>query len=78
MKMIYDWRIEAEKPLLKRLSFILKPLFSMNHRWAMARGEESLKIELARRHAAAGAAIPAPPPPTPNDPVRWLAFVLRG
>lgn len=78
VKMIYDWRIEAEKPLLKRLSFILKPLFSMNHRWAMARGEESLKLELARRHAAVDAAMPAPPPATPNDPLRWLAFVLRG
>jgi hypothetical protein len=46
----YDWHIRAEKPLLKLLSPILKPIFAANHRWAMARGEESLKIELARRH----------------------------
>jgi Polyketide cyclase / dehydrase and lipid transport len=45
----YDWRIKAEKPLLRRLSFLLKPIFSANHRWAMARGEESLKKELERR-----------------------------
>lgn len=45
----YDWRIRADKPLLSSLSFIFKPIFSANHRWAMARGEESLKVELARR-----------------------------
>jgi hypothetical protein len=48
----YDWRIRANKPLLSRLSFLLKPIFAANHRWAMARGEESLRLELARRHAA--------------------------
>ena len=45
----YDWRIKAEKPLLRFLSFLLKPVFAANHRWAMAQGEESLKRELARR-----------------------------
>ena len=48
----YDWRIRAEKPLLRYFSFLLRPLFSANHRWAMARGEESLKAELARRAGA--------------------------
>ena len=48
----YDWRIRAEKPLLRYLSFLLKPVFSANHRWAMARGEESLTAELARRAGA--------------------------
>jgi hypothetical protein len=47
-----DWRILAEKPLLRYLSFLLKPIFSANHRWAMARGEESLAAELARRAGA--------------------------
>ena len=63
---VYDWRISAEKPLLRRLSFLLKPLFEANHRWAMAQGEESLKLELARRRATSDAAvraIPAPPGP---------------
>jgi hypothetical protein len=45
----YDWRIRAEKPLLKYLSFLLKPIFAANHRWAMARGEAGLKRELVRR-----------------------------
>jgi hypothetical protein len=62
----YDWRISAEKPLLKNLSFVLKPVFEANHRWAMAQGEESLRLELARRRAtsdAARARVPAPPGP---------------
>ncbi|HVE87355.1 MAG TPA: SRPBCC family protein [Myxococcales bacterium] len=50
---IYDWRIRADKPLLRWLSFALKPLFAWNHRWAMARGEESLRAELVRRRNAA-------------------------
>jgi hypothetical protein len=63
---VYDWRIEAEKPLLRRLSFLLRPVFKANHRWAMARGEESLRLELQRRRAT-GADAPSrvPPPPGP-------------
>lgn len=44
----YDWKIRANKPLLRFLSPFLKPIFEANHRWAMAKGEESLKLELAR------------------------------
>ncbi len=51
----YDWRVRAEKPLLKALSPVCRPLFSANHRWAMRRGEESLELELARRRAASPA-----------------------
>ena len=51
---VFDWRISAEKPLVRNLSFLLKPLFEANHRWAMARGEEGLRPELARRRAMAG------------------------
>jgi hypothetical protein len=50
---VYDWKISAEKPLLRYFSFLIKPLFAANHRWAMAKGEESLALELARRHAKA-------------------------
>jgi hypothetical protein len=51
---VYDWKILAQKPLLRRLSFLMKPLFAWNHRWAMARGEESLRAELVRTRAQAG------------------------
>jgi hypothetical protein len=49
---IYDWRIRAHKPLLRVLSFLLRPVFAANHRWAMARGEERLRRELERRAIA--------------------------
>src|SRR5450755_547408 len=64
---VYDWKISAEKPLLRYFSFLIRPLFAANHRWAMAKGEESLALELARRHARAGLAraqVAAPPQPT--------------
>jgi hypothetical protein len=63
----YDWLIRADKPLLRDLSFIMKPIFRRNHLWAMARGEESLRLELARRHATTPeerARVPEPPGPT--------------
>ncbi len=65
----YDWRINAEKPLLRYLSFIMKPLFSANHHWAMKKGEESLKLELLRRKATNNAErSKIPPPPKPTFP----------
>lgn len=61
----YDWRVRADKPLLRILSPLFKPILAANHRWAMARGEESLRLELARRRARTEEErerIPAPPP----------------
>jgi Polyketide cyclase / dehydrase and lipid transport len=49
----FDWRIRADKPLLRWFSFLFKPLFRLNHAWAMARGEESLKRELLARRGLA-------------------------
>ena len=49
----YDWQVRADKPILRRLSPLLKPAFAANHRWAMARGLGGLKRELLRRRAAA-------------------------
>ena len=61
----YDWRIRADKPLLRYGSFIFRPIFGANHRWAMARGEESLNLELQRRRAGTKAELDAIPPPPP-------------
>jgi hypothetical protein len=47
----YDWRVRADKPWLRWLSFVMKPVFAANHRWAMERGEESLLAELQRKSA---------------------------
>jgi hypothetical protein len=63
----YNWEIVADKALLKYLSFVFKPIFRANHNWAMRKGLESLKLELARRRAptdAERAAIPPSPGPT--------------
>jgi polyketide cyclase/dehydrase/lipid transport protein len=57
----YDWRIAAYKPLLRYGSFVMRPIFGANHRWAMARGLESLDLELLRRR---GEKVAAPPGPT--------------
>jgi len=74
VNLTFDWRLTADKPLLKYLSFLFKPVFSANHRWAMARGLESLELELARRHAPTPAArdqVPAPPPANKTSGL-WL------
>lgn len=77
----YDWRIKANKPLLRYLSFLLKPIFAANHHWAMQKGEESLRLELLRRRAttpAEQARIPAPPPPTTTSPLPLLLGIAAG
>ena len=74
----YDWRIVAQRPLLRLLSPVARPVFAANHRWAMQRGEESLKLELQRRRAASDlerALVPAPPRPTTSSPVPLLIAV---
>lgn len=61
----FDWRISVDKPVVRRFSWLFRPLFAANHRWAMARGLESLRLELATRRAGvqpdAGAAEPPGP-----------------
>ena len=74
----YDWRIRAEKPLLRLLSPVLKPIFGFNHRWAMEQGERSLRLELARRNAKTEVerdAIPPPPSATTASPLPLAAGV---
>jgi len=76
----YDWLILAEKGVLKTFSFVMKPLFTANHHWAMQRGEESLSLELARRHAAGDPTIRAglPDPPGPVFPHNLSAVRRAG
>jgi len=75
----YDWRVRAEKPLLRALSPLARPVLEANHRWAMRMGEESLRLELARRRAANAeerARVPPPPPPTTSSPLPVLAAAI--
>ena len=63
----YDWLVRPASGFLRRLAPVLMPVFSANHRWAMDRGEESLRLELARRRARTPqerVEIPQPPGPT--------------
>ncbi len=63
----FTWVVEVRRPLVRWLSWFLKPVFKSNHAWAMSCGAESLAYEVARRRAAtaeAAARVPAPPLPT--------------
>jgi len=62
----FDWKLSANKPLLRCLSFALRPAFEANHRWAMEQGLQSLELELARGRAGTveqmNSIAPAPGP----------------
>ena len=73
----YDWRVRATKPLLQKLTWLLRPFFAANHVWAMKRGEASLKLELRRRRATTDterSAVPRPPPRTFRRLVRGTTW----
>ena len=72
----YDWTISANKPIIRQLSFLLKPIFRSYHNWTMKRGEESLKLELLRRRARTPEeAACIPPPPRPSFPLSLMQRV---
>lgn len=47
----FDWRVNADRPLLRNLTPLLRPLFRWNHDWAVARAMEGLE-PYARARAA--------------------------
>ena len=63
----YDWQVQARKPVLRALTWLFRPIFTANHNWAMRKGEQSLRLELARRRARTEderARVPGPPGPS--------------
>jgi hypothetical protein len=69
LAIVFDWKVRVHKPVIRRWSWLLKPVFVANHLWVMARGLESLRLELARRRGeAALRGMPLPPPPGPTFP----------
>ncbi len=73
---IIDWRMRAGTRVLRGLSFLLKWIVAADLRWAMAQGEESLRLEVRRRRTlndAQRAAIPPPP-----GPVTYAAAAVLG
>jgi hypothetical protein len=49
----FDWRVHADRPLLRILTPILRPLFRWNHNWAIARAREGLEPYARERGPAA-------------------------
>ena len=39
----FEWIVRADKPILRLLSPVLKPIFEWNHRWTMQQGEAALR-----------------------------------
>jgi quercetin dioxygenase-like cupin family protein/uncharacterized protein YndB with AHSA1/START domain len=39
----FDWTVSADRPLLRRLTPVLRPLFRWNHNWAIKRAQEGLE-----------------------------------
>ena len=50
-RVLWDWIVFADRPLLRHLTPILRPLFRWNHNWAVARAREQLE-PYARARAA--------------------------
>ena len=44
---VLEWRVGVRKPLVRRLTPLLRPLFAWNHRWAMRRGQERIVERLS-------------------------------
>jgi hypothetical protein len=57
----YDWDITFEKAFLSRFVWLLRPLFEFNHKWAMAKGLDSLKQELLKRRGLVTNLVPPQP-----------------
>ncbi len=54
----FDWRVNADRALLRYLSPVLRPAFRWNHNWAIARAMEGLE-PYAQGLARAQAATPS-------------------
>jgi hypothetical protein len=52
----FDWRVHADRRLLRVLTPLLRPVFRWNHNWAVARAMEGLE-PYVQRMAAGVAAI---------------------
>ena len=51
----FDWRVLADRPLLRYLTPILRPLFRWNHAWSIERAAEGLEPYAQRLGRAAPA-----------------------
>lgn len=49
-RVLLDWRVSVKMPLIRYLSWLLKPLFRWNHCWTTPRGERGMMDYLARQY----------------------------
>jgi hypothetical protein len=54
---LFDWRVHADRPLLRFLSPVLRPAFRWNHNWAIKRAIDGLEP-----YARASASVPLSAP----------------
>jgi hypothetical protein len=54
----FEWIVQADKPIIRFFSPVIKPLFAWNHRWCMLRGEAALKRLLAQQTKVAESSQP--------------------
>jgi uncharacterized protein YndB with AHSA1/START domain len=50
---VLDWRPEVEKPIVRYLTPLLRPLFRANHTWTMRRGQDAI-VRLLEQRSASG------------------------
>ena len=51
----FDWRVIADRPLLRYLTPVLRPVFRWNHNWSVKRAIEGLEPYARSRGKTAGA-----------------------
>ena len=77
----FEWVVKVHKPMVRALSFLLKPLFYSNHLWVMMRGWRSLHVELARRRCESSGERFTALPPQPTFPYgrryEWVRAGMR-
>ena len=54
----FDWRVHADRALLRILTPVLRPAFRWNHAWAIARAQEGLEPYARGLRPVAGARAP--------------------
>lgn len=55
----FDWRVAANKAVIRWFSFLLKPLFRANHVYCVRRAEEGIRKDLLQRSEVKTVIAPA-------------------
>lgn len=71
VEITFDWQPRVQKPFVRTLSWVAKPLFIANHKWVMRCGQAGLDLEVRRRRALRQRLpVPTEPPLPPTFPYR--------